>query len=361
TVQTKNENRNIRSNGISVPWVFAFVFFRHKTRSLSSADGRLLSLSFSFVLRDRVASSGPPFFEWGFMVVSRKMREAGDSDGCVRKEPHFFKVILEGSREKLMIPPAFAHHIEKESSRAILESPVVKNWPVELVHDGDRLVFRNGWKEFFNLHSLEVGDFLVFRYDGNMHFTVRVFGKSCCEYNYALIEEHTDAIGRIRQPVRMPSQHPAQKLSLSGNDIAHTHRETVKKPDVGVSTKSRQLLSENHSFKVVMKRWGGKVQSNVYVPVGFTKKVEELAPSFKASRGKAMEIDLYNVSDPSAEACKVHIIPRKSKETADAYKICGGWLKFCRINKLKYGDVCTFELDRERSRINVYISRYRSK
>ncbi|XP_031482523.1 B3 domain-containing protein Os12g0591400-like [Nymphaea colorata] len=309
------------------------------------------------------------------MVVSRKMREAGDSDGCVRKEPHFFKVILEGSREKLMIPPAFAHHIEKESSRAILESPVVKNWPVELVHDGNGLVFRNGWKEFFNLHSLEVGDFLVFRYDGNMHFTVRVFGKSCCEYNYALIEEHTDAIGRIRQPVRMPSQHPARDYSeacenvhhvenlnlFSGNDIAHTHRKIVKKPDVGVSMKTRQLLSENDSFKVVMKRWGGRVQSNVYVPVGFTKKIEELAPSFKASRGKVMEIDLYNVSDPSAEACKVHIIPRKSKETADAYKICGGWLKFCKINKLKYGDVCTFELDRERSRINVYISRYRPK
>ncbi|CAN6459998.1 unnamed protein product [Victoria cruziana] len=273
-----------------------------------------LSLSLSLLLRVSAVPSVRPsgcFYDRGSCSL-REMGKARDRGSCLRREPHFFKVILEGSREKLIIPPAFARRIKNESKHAILDSRAVKNWPVELLHDGDSLVIHNGWKEFFKLQGLEVGDFLVFRYDGNMHFTVRAFGKSCCEYSYVRSEEHTDAIGRIRQPVRMSSRHPARDYSeacenthrvensnlFCGKDISHTHRKIVRKCDIEAPPTSRQLLSENHSFEVVMRRWGGRIQTHVRVPAEFTKELEELSRSFKTAPGKAMEFDLYNLSDP---------------------------------------------------------------
>lgn len=106
------------------------------------------------------------------------------------------------------IPPAFAHHVKKESSYATLESEAVKNWRVKLAADRDGLLFKNGWKEFFEHHVLRVGDFLLFRYNGNMHFTVQVFGRSCCEDSYVFTDEHEKVPEAFRRPVRLLARKP---------------------------------------------------------------------------------------------------------------------------------------------------------
>ncbi|CAI0376368.1 unnamed protein product [Linum tenue] len=44
--------------------------------------------------------------------------------------------------------------------------------------------FKDGWKEFVEEHDLHVGDFLVFRLDGEMEFHVMVFDPTVCERRY---------------------------------------------------------------------------------------------------------------------------------------------------------------------------------
>jgi len=52
---------------------------------------------------------------------------------------------------------------------------------VELIEHNGHLFFDKGWPTFVKDNSIECGDSLVFRYDGNSHFTVQIFDRSSCE------------------------------------------------------------------------------------------------------------------------------------------------------------------------------------
>lgn len=80
------------------------------------------------------------------------------------------------------IPPAFIPKFHgKLIEESTLKCPNDEVWPVKMKHDAGSLFFDNGWQDFVKDKSLEVGDFLVFRYDGDSGFDVQIFGKSGCE------------------------------------------------------------------------------------------------------------------------------------------------------------------------------------
>lgn len=58
---------------------------------------------------------------------------------------------------------------------------------MEFVKSSKGLLFANGWKKFVSDHSIELGDFLVFRYDGGLHFSVLVFDATACEKEAAFL------------------------------------------------------------------------------------------------------------------------------------------------------------------------------
>ncbi|XP_077224666.1 B3 domain-containing protein Os11g0197600-like [Tasmannia lanceolata] len=99
------------------------------------------------------------------------------------RKPHFFKVFLPGfTDERVEIPWAFLKHIkDKQSGTVTLLGPSGNVWHVDLNDDVNGLYLQNGWKDFVRDHSLQVGYFLVFRYDGNLHFSVRIYDPSGCE------------------------------------------------------------------------------------------------------------------------------------------------------------------------------------
>ena len=51
---------------------------------------------------------------------------------------------------------------------------------VELEEVKKDVFFKNGWQDFVRDHSVEEGDFLVFKYDGTVLFDVNIFGRSGC-------------------------------------------------------------------------------------------------------------------------------------------------------------------------------------
>lgn len=81
----------------------------------------------------------------------------------------------------------------RASGTATLVGPSGNSWYAELILIGDGLFFSDGWEAFVSDHFLEQGDFLVFRYDEDLQFTVLVFDQSMCEKEAALkAENHRD-------------------------------------------------------------------------------------------------------------------------------------------------------------------------
>ncbi|KAF2302818.1 hypothetical protein GH714_008556 [Hevea brasiliensis] len=87
-------------------------------------------------------------------------------------KPHFFKPVLPGFERKLSIPVSFFKYLKgQKCEKAVLRSIAGKLWYVKV--NGCR--FEDGWEEFVRDHDLHVGDFLVFRHEGDMVFDVMVF------------------------------------------------------------------------------------------------------------------------------------------------------------------------------------------
>ena len=90
------------------------------------------------------------------------------------------------------IPVAFfLKYIEGryEQKTAKLRSDASKRtWEVKI--DGQRLT--DGWKEFAVSHDLRIGDFVVFRHEGDMVFHVTALGPSCCEIQYPQSSRHEE-------------------------------------------------------------------------------------------------------------------------------------------------------------------------
>ncbi|KAM3300695.1 hypothetical protein ACQJBY_041617 [Aegilops geniculata] len=58
-------------------------------------------------------------------------------------------------------------------------------WEVLVVFDGEGHMYLGpGWEHFARAHELQFGNFLVFRYDGDAMFTVKMFDNTMCRMYY---------------------------------------------------------------------------------------------------------------------------------------------------------------------------------
>ncbi|XP_065850936.1 B3 domain-containing protein REM6-like [Euphorbia lathyris] len=97
-------------------------------------------------------------------------------------KPAFFQPLLPGFEDNFLIPVYFSKYLNgKECEKAMLRSKKgEKLWPVKI--NGRR--FEDGWKQFVKDHDLKIGDFLVFKHDGDLVFNVLVFDRTTCEKQY---------------------------------------------------------------------------------------------------------------------------------------------------------------------------------
>jgi hypothetical protein len=75
---------------------------------------------------------------------------------------------------------------DENMSRPVVSvlSPLRKTWIIKLIQDRSETFLKCGWPEFSKFHNLEAGFKLVFRYEGNLVFTVKVFDCNGCLKNY---------------------------------------------------------------------------------------------------------------------------------------------------------------------------------
>lgn len=97
--------------------------------------------------------------------------------------PEFFKVFLpDMSSEQLRIPQAFIRKYRGLVHEKVkLKGLGGKSWDVKVEEINGGVFIKNGWRKFVADHSLKLGEFLVFKYEGNSLFSVKIFRTDGCK------------------------------------------------------------------------------------------------------------------------------------------------------------------------------------
>lgn len=85
------------------------------------------------------------------------------------------------------IPKKFVIKYGEDVSNSVcLKLPSGLEWEVELTRRNGKVWFEKGWPDFSKFCSLDYGDFLVFRHEGNSIFQVCIFDRSATEIDYPM-------------------------------------------------------------------------------------------------------------------------------------------------------------------------------
>lgn len=86
------------------------------------------------------------------------------------------------------IPPAFVRHLDGSMPKHVfLRDYAGRRWHGKMENVEGGLVIKDCWERFAHQHSLEHGDFLIFKYNGSSLFDVKIFGKNGCRKEESLI------------------------------------------------------------------------------------------------------------------------------------------------------------------------------
>ncbi|XP_048441886.1 B3 domain-containing protein LOC_Os12g40080-like [Pyrus x bretschneideri] len=169
------------------------------------------------------------------------------------KKPSFFKILFGDFSLGLRIPPTF---IRKNFNRrplckCDLRGPTGIRRTVELEDRENGLFFRNGWQGFVKDNHLESGDLLVFDYDGETKFNVKIYDRSACEKDVEAAKMNTENQARAKdENVDLDTENYSKEreirtTSRSGNYLISRKRHYYVED---TSTGSVLLKSENKCF-----------------------------------------------------------------------------------------------------------------
>lgn len=305
---------------------------------------------------------------------------------------------------KLNIPWKFLPNLEgKTSGTALLTGPSDNIWHVTLGQIDEGLYFHDGWETFATDNFLAQGDSLVFRYDGDLEFTVHVFDVSSCEKE--------DAFNAVcRQDPNSPGYTRGRKrvntALFSDTDEAITKRSRsspvyidciTKNQGDGTSLANKEVSSQQEMMSFSETHNVGNASKDS-VTVAFPLSIIELERS-EASTINELRTDFRMMSATEAERivraftspfpnftkvmkrfnvggsytlnipyqfataylpnCKIKIVLSNLKgicwtvnsipttRVQTSHTFCGGWLGFVRDNNINLGDICIFELVRK--------------
>ncbi|XP_031407416.1 B3 domain-containing protein REM5-like [Punica granatum] len=251
------------------------------------------------------------------------------------KKQTFFKIFLpKSSACRMKIPPAYRKHMKGKNSGAVyLKGPSGYYWRVKLIEESGNLYFIRGWPLFVKDHGIQLGYFLVFKFDGDKTFRVKVFNPTGCEDKAALGAK--------------PSRDNASNPHNPGKELV-ANVEVEEDASWDRAEKAIVLAREPPSvtlphFTIQIKAYhisgGGMTVGvpNSFVKVHLFHFVEQKTPI------------VLQWEDKEWPAAMTHGSTRTY--------IWGGWRDFVRVSKVQEGDICKFELV-EQFVLRVHISRH---
>ncbi|XP_022683933.1 putative B3 domain-containing protein Os04g0347400 isoform X4 [Setaria italica] len=204
--------------------------------------------------------------------------------------------------EKMLIPAKFVQqYLPKEhlnNQSAIVLGPIGKVHSIKLEMGQSDLFFAGGWSQFLAFHDITEANALLLRYEGNMVFTVKIFGPNGCPIE----SKHKE----VRVPQNIEEQQEAPSASIQKcceNDLPISDGE--KKPQGSITSLKKASPRVKCIYKIGPPAWIRKEMS--------TKTIRKYI---------------------------VHVLPYKGS----SHQLGSGWRRFCQENKIKEGDVCTFNI-----------------
>ncbi|XP_025825231.1 putative B3 domain-containing protein Os04g0347400 [Panicum hallii] len=301
----------LAAHGVGVGW---FVVLRHAGR------GALTFKAFdtSFCIKEFAAPAA--------VMASR-------SSKGVSCKPQFIRIVYPNLTEKMIIPARFVKHYVTEeylnSRTAVIFSPLGKFWQIELENNPSGMFFAGGWSQFLEFHGISKGDVLLLRYEGNMVFKVKAFGLNGHQKDF----KNQDAGILLNVEMQQESLSPIRKRK--NNDEKSSSKEN-KRPKSSVTYLNTKLPLKKPDYQIGPSSWIRK-EINTYA-------LECLLPlSIKFCRGIGFQntctITLKTEID-STRSWKVHGATYKTYGCILGY----GWKSFCQENRIKTGDLCTFNI-----------------
>ncbi|XP_027189765.1 B3 domain-containing protein Os01g0723500-like isoform X2 [Cicer arietinum] len=312
----------------------------------------------------------------------------------------------------MRIPDGFICQMEGRTCGLVsLTGPSGNTWQVRLVEQNNYLFFHHGWSTFVGDHNLKYGDLLVFRYEGQLHFTVQVFGENACEkeaafhsecnlnsFNFdnikgqksdAMESSSLDVVGGDQRKMRCDTiENQELALGIAGRDLSKYEvvkpisiireiEETYKECSTSAVPVPFHPANINEDEEAAILYRSGKEDDHYIVSGASMSKLsahdeKKIAQSFTSSFPYFVKIiKSFNVSGSYTlnipyqfsmshfPNCKIKIILHNLKgehwtvnsvpttRVHTSHTLCGGWMAFVRGNNIKVGDVCIFELIRE--------------
>ncbi|CAI9099064.1 OLC1v1035825C1 [Oldenlandia corymbosa var. corymbosa] len=108
-------------------------------------------------------------------------------------------------------------------NKALLRDRFGNFWQVELGHEEEKTYFLGGWTRFVKQNYLEMGDMLVFKYDGIRIFDVKIFGSDSCDKR---------GVGKLIYKIKEEVEEE-EPLGVVGEKCDHVHEEYPESDEAG--------------------------------------------------------------------------------------------------------------------------------
>lgn len=130
-----------------------------------------------------------------------------------------------------------------------LRGPSGDTWTTELVQTEKDYIFQNGWEAFARDHSLNDGDFLVFKYSKRSTFEVLIFDPSGCETeNCYFVESKSNKHAKQCCSMRDSDQltKKDQVISESSDESKESEGEEVQQSFLPKSKRTKTVTGIQH-------------------------------------------------------------------------------------------------------------------
>ncbi|KAL7224042.1 hypothetical protein ACSBR1_025487 [Camellia fascicularis] len=256
-----------------------------------------------------------------------------------RRAPSFFKVLIGDFSNQLRIPPAFKKHFggSVPQNCIIWSCADERSWNVNIRKvDDDRLLFQQGWAAFVRDNSLEMGDFLLFRYEGDSQFHVDMYGKNCCQK--LATTDPANQTDELQEKMQKKSSAARQRV-IRRSSWSIVAAEAKGRGRALEAAEKFMSTSNYPSFIRVMR------------PANLHNRYLNIAMSFVNTHIKKSKTTLkFQISD---KLWPVNLTSNQRRAL-----LCGGFPAFAKEQSLQVGDVCVFELiDRDDHVLKVSIFR----
>uniref|UniRef100_A0ACD5W3Q3 Uncharacterized protein n=1 Tax=Avena sativa TaxID=4498 RepID=A0ACD5W3Q3_AVESA len=282
--------------------------------------------------------------------------------------------------EKMPIPAEFLKRryiSDEELNRrmATFVTPFRDFWHIDIEKDGSNVFFAGAWSKFLEFQGIEEGEVLLIRYQGNMIFTIEVFGFTGCRRNL----KHQGI--RFQQSENSEETNSSQKTEQGKEANSSKSTEKSEEANFSQSTEQSEEANSSQNAELTSKEGQSQKEENISIrkrkrreekimPKGSTNPLDNRARTnceYEIGSQPCLRKQLnanalrYYLTLPGDFCVKVGFLEKctiklKTSERNGSWEVNGcvykpnqwklskGWRTFCRDNELKEGDVCTFNV-----------------